>query len=328
MFSSRAALLSLIIASTFSGQVLANENVSFAMNTWIGYAPLFVASAKGYFGNYNIKYIHMEQGINAAILSRDVDMADLSMNQIIEDNVKGQKIQVFMPIDYSNGADQIISKTTIKNINGLKGLTIPLDIGSYSELLLSYALQQNGLNLSDIKMVDVPASAVPAVLLGNRAKAGVTWAPHTQIILSHTGYKTLYSSREAPGLISDSLCAYGGWISKHRNASKAIITGFLKGEEFIYKHPKKAFTIVGKYLGISSSQARTEYDGVVNPNISEMRYMMTGVGNPKSHFVDYKKSINIVFRLMKKTNVIKENLYVSPDSLLYPKYVIKIDESR
>ncbi|MBU2855028.1 ABC transporter substrate-binding protein, partial [Acidithiobacillus ferriphilus] len=190
MFSSRAALMSLIIASTFSGQALANESVSFAMNSWIGYAPLFVASAKGYFGDYNIKYIHMEQGINAALLSRDVDMADLSMNQVIMDNIKGSKIKVFMPIDYSNGADQIISKTSIKNIKDLKGLTIPLDIGSYSELLLAYALQQNGLSIRDIKMKDVPASDVPSVLLGNRAKVGVTWAPHTEVILSHPGYKT------------------------------------------------------------------------------------------------------------------------------------------
>lgn len=323
MFSSRAALMSLIIASTCSGQALANESVSFAMNSWIGYAPLFVASAKGYFGDYNIKYIHIEQGINAALLSRDVDMADLSMNQVIMDNIKGSKIKVFMPIDYSNGADQIISKTSIKNIKDLKGLTIPLDIGSYSELLLAYALQQNGLSIRDIKMKDVPASDVPSVLLGNRAKVGVTWAPHTEVILSHPGYKTLYSSREAPGLISDSLCANSVWISDHKNASEAIITGFLKGENYIYKHPKKAFNIVGNYLGISPIQARREYNGVINPSVSEMRYMMTGEGKHNHNLIDYKKSINIVTDLMNKTNVIKSRVYISPDLLLYQKYVVK-----
>ena len=49
--------------------------VTFALNSWIGFAPLFVASHNHYFGKFPLKYVHMETGINAALLSSSVDVA-------------------------------------------------------------------------------------------------------------------------------------------------------------------------------------------------------------------------------------------------------------
>lgn len=317
-----------IIAVSFFGQKsLAETNIvsiPFAMNSWIGYAPIFVASHNGYFGKYKLKYIHMDTGINAALLSGDVSIADLSMNQIISDNHKGQHIQIFMPIDYSNGADAIVAADKIKSVSDLQGLRIPLDTDSYSELLLSYALTKNKLNIKNVKMVDLPASDVPSALFSKTAYAGVTWSPHVQVVTSHPGYHILYSSKQAPGLISDSMCATHTWITSHPGAAKAIITGMLEGESYMKSHPEKSFKIVGKALGISATSAKQQYSGVINPNIGGMYDMMDGI--IKKDVLPYNKSIIMVSNLMKETGKLSQNSNISPDKILYRQYVETIND--
>ena len=309
-------------ASFFPQESLAEPavlTIPFAMNSWIGYAPIFVASHEGYFGRYKLKYIHMDTGINAALLAGDVSIADLSMNQIISDNQRGQYIQLFMPIDYSNGADAIVATDNVKNVSNLRGLRIPLNTHLYSELLLSYALTKNKLNLKDVKMVDLPASDVPSALLSKTAYAGVTWSPHVQALISRPGYHVLYSSKQAPGLISDSMCATHTWITSHPGAAKAVITGMLKGESYIKAHPEKSFEIIGKALGITASAAKEQYLGVVNPNLISMFDMMNGKNN--NGVLPYNKSINMVSNLMKETGKLTQNSIVTPNRILYRQYV-------
>lgn len=315
-------MLSISAVCIFSQESLASTdalNIPFAMNSWIGYAPIFVASHEGYFGKYKLKYIHMGSGINAALLAGDVSIADLSMNQIISDNHRGQYIQIFMPIDYSNGADAIVATNNIKSVASLKGLRIPLNTDSYSELLLSYALTKNNLNLKDVKMVDLPASDVPSALLSKTAYAGVTWSPHVQVLISHRGYHVLYSSKQAPGLISDSMCASHTWITSHPGAAKAVITGMLKGESYIKAHPEKSFKIIGKALGITASSAKEQYLGVVNPNLISMFDMMNGKNN--NGVLPYNKSINMVSNLMKETGKLPSSSIVTSNRILFRQYV-------
>lgn len=296
--------------------------VTFAYSDWIGFAPLFVASEKKFFGDYPLRFVHMDSGINAALLSGSVDTTDLSMNQIITDNLKGFPVKILMAIDYSNGADAIVSTAAIKTVADLKGKTIPLDTASYSELLLSYALQKGGLSLSDVKQKDMPASDVPAALLGGHAEAGVTWAPNISMVTAHKKFHVLYDSADAPGLISDSLVAKASFLKAHPKAIPAIIKGYLEGVAYIKSHPTESYKIIGKKLGVSPASAKAQYAQVVNPGLAEMKAMMTGEGNSK--VIPYKTNIEMVSKLMVYQKQIKPSQKVEWKSLIDTTYVDQI----
>ncbi len=95
----RAALLAGLIAAPAASALAKTTPVSFGYNDWIGFVPLFVASERGFFGDYPLKFVHMEDGINAAVLSGAVDSGDLSMNEMIEDHTKHFDVTIVMPID-------------------------------------------------------------------------------------------------------------------------------------------------------------------------------------------------------------------------------------
>ena len=293
--------------------------VTFAVNAWIGFAPLFVASHEHYFGSYPLKYIHMEDGVNTALISSNVDIADLSMNEVVSDHVKGFDVKIVMPIDYSNGADAIVTEKKVTTVKELRGLTIPLDTTSYSELLLAYALHQNQLSLRDVKTTNMPASSVPAALLGGHSKAGVTWAPHISLVTNNPAYHTVFTSAEAPGLITDNLSSRTAFLKAHPDAIPAIIQGFLKGRTYIKEHPKTAFQIVGKELGISPADAEAQYKQVISPSLNEMKYMMDGQGS--YHIIPYSKNIALVENLMVTQGQITDAQKIKPGVLLDTRFV-------
>jgi NitT/TauT family transport system substrate-binding protein len=293
--------------------------VTFAMNAWIGFAPLFVAADKKFFGAYPIRFIHMETGINAAVVSGSVDSADLSMNQVIGDHLKGFDIKIVMPIDYSNGADAIVASKSITSVADLRGKTIPLDTTSYSELLLAYALHQAKLTLADVKSTNMPASDVPAALLGGHAVAGVTWAPHISMVTGNPKFHALFTSAAAPGLITDNFAVKTSFLKAHPDAMPAIIKGFLEGEDYIKSHPAESYGIIGKALGISPADASSQYKLVINPTLAEMKYMMTGSGHFK--IIPYKSNVALVTKLMRLQGEIKSNQSVTEPDLFDAKYI-------
>lgn len=297
----------------------AGTTVSFGMSSWIGFAPLFVASAKKFFGAYPVRFVHMDSGINAALISGAVDTADISMNEAITDRVKGFPVKIVMPIDYSAGADAIVATTAIKAVAGLRGKTVPLDTASYSELLLSYALHGAKLSLADVKQTDMPASDVPAALLGGHAVAGVTWAPNISMITAHKGFHIIYTSAEAPGLITDNFAVKTGFLKAHPGAMPAIMKGFLKGAAYIRAHPAESYRIIGKALGISPADAKAQYEGVINPTLPEMKYMMTGKGHEK--VIPYKANIAMVRDLMVTQKQLVQSQTIAWASLLDTAYV-------
>lgn len=323
-FSSKACrVLVTALLTGFGSTACAAQDpriISFAMNSWIGYAPLFVASHNKDFGAYTLRYVRMSSGINAALIAGDVAVADLSMNQLILDAEKKQAIKIFMPIDYSDGADAIVSTTNITSVKELRGKKIPLNTSSYSELLLSYALGTSHLSIQDVQTVDMPASDVPSALLGHAAVVGVTWSPHVQVITDNKKYHVLFSSRRVPGLISDSLCARSQWLKMHPRAATALIRGMVAGEAYIKQHPRTAFKIVAHYLRISPQSAQSEYQGVINPGRVVMYHMMTGQ-RARGGLIPYKESVDMVEKLMKETGKLPRHANIKARALLDPRYV-------
>jgi NitT/TauT family transport system substrate-binding protein len=319
--ASAALLLAATTALTpaLTSAQAATTPVTFAMSAWIGFAPLFVASQEKFFGAYPLKFVHMDTGINAAVVSGAADSADLSMNQVISDHLKGFDVKIVMPIDYSNGADAIVAKKSITSVAELRGQTIPLDTTSYSELLLAYALHQAKLSLADVKSTNMPASAVPAALLGGHADAGVTWAPHIDLVTANPGYHALYTSAQAPGLITDNFAVKTSFLKANPGAIPAIIKGFLEGTAYIKSHPTESYAIIGKALGISPADAKLQYTQVINPSLADMKYMMTGKGDLK--IIPYKTNVTMVRNLMITQKQIKPTQTIAEPSLFDTKYV-------
>ena len=159
-----AAGLALLGGSAVSAA--ATTKVNLGIVPWIGYGPIYVAAAKGFFAAHGLEVnmVNFDDpaAIPPAVYSGQVAAGTETYDQVIGTNAKGWHLKVVMPIDYSAGADAMVSTDDITSVSQLKGMKVAYAALTPSDFLLGYALKQVGLTKNDITSINVPAEGVPA----------------------------------------------------------------------------------------------------------------------------------------------------------------------
>ncbi|KEZ79249.1 ABC transporter substrate-binding protein [Salinisphaera hydrothermalis] len=291
----------MLAAVSLAGPALAAKPLKLAVVNWIGYGPLYVADAKGYFKAEGVP-VHMvtfsdNATMPSALAGGAIDGAALTYDQVINADAKGRKLQVVMPIDYSDGADAIVATQSITQVKQIKGQKVAFNPLSPSAFLLDYALEQNGLKPSDIQPVSMTPDDVPSAMLGGSIKVGVTYEPSVSRIVDHgKGFHVLYSSHQAPGLITDVLVFKKSYIAAHRDQVKAVIQAYLKGLDFMQSHPQEAAAIIGKQLRIDTDQVAVQLKGVKNLPLDQMSTTFAPGSSSQSFYVSGKVISQVLVR--------------------------------
>jgi NitT/TauT family transport system substrate-binding protein len=178
-----------------------------------------------------------------------------------------------MPIDYSNGGDAIVVDKTITKIADFKGKKVGFDPLSPSEFLLSYALKTAGLTDKDITPVSMTSEGVPAAMASGQLPIGVTYEPSLSQIVRQGGgkrFKVVFSSKDAPGLITDVLVFDDKVIKARPTEITSIIKAYLDGLAYMKSNPNESYKIIGKFMGVSAKEVREQLTGVYNVPAAEM----------------------------------------------------------
>jgi NitT/TauT family transport system substrate-binding protein len=258
---------------------------------WIGYGPFYVADALDLYKKYNLKVsLQMFSDpalIPPAIASGAVDGGMLTYDQVVGQVAAGQSQKVVLPIDYSNGGDAIVVDGTISKLTDFKGKKIGYSPLSPSDFLLSYALKASGMTEKDITPVSMTPEAVPAAMASGQMPIGVTYEPSLSQILGQGGgkkFKTIFTSKNAPGLIADVLV----FDEKVIKAKPAEITGIMKayldGLAYMKAKPDEAAKIIGKTMGITAKEVKEQLGGVYNIPLAEMPKAFVKSTETKSYF--------------------------------------------
>jgi NitT/TauT family transport system substrate-binding protein len=257
-------------------QVQARPTVNVGTVVWIGYAPFYVADALDTYKKYGVKVNLVNFADNStmpgALQGGSIDGAMLTYDMVIGSAAKGWPFKVVLPIDYSNGGDAIVAKSSIKTIKDMKGMHVAYNPLSPSDFLLAYALQSNGMSESDIVPVHMSPESVAGAMASGAVEAGVTYQPSiSTIVASGDGkqFHVVLSSRDAPGLITDVLVFKDGYIKKHPKEVKAIMQGYFDALAFMEKEPKKAAKYIAKAMGVTPEEALEQLGDVHNPTLSE-----------------------------------------------------------
>jgi NitT/TauT family transport system substrate-binding protein len=278
-FLAKALAVLLPVAAVLSPvqSVQAKSTVTIGTVVWIGYAPFYVADALDTYKKYGVKVKLVNFADNStmpgALQGGSIDSAMLTYDMVIGAAAKGWPLQVALPIDYSNGGDAIVSQSSITTIKEMKGMKVAYNPLSPSDFLLAYALQSNGMSEADITPVHMSPESVAGAMASGSVPVGVTYQPSISTIVASGGGKkfhVLFSSRKAPGLITDVLVFKADYLKKHPKEVKAIIQGYLDALDYMDKHPKKAAEYIAKAMGVTPAEALEQLNDVKNPKLSEM----------------------------------------------------------
>ena len=277
-----AVLCTVVFAAVTTAPALAASEIKVGTVVWIGYGPFYVAEAldlykkSGY--KVTLQVFSDPALIPPAIEGGSVDAGHLTYDQVIGVVAKGSTQRVVMPIDYSAGGDAIVATKDITKVTQFKGKKVGFNPLSPSDFLLSYALSVNKMTEKDIQSVNMTPEAIPAAMASNALPVGVTYEPSvSQILGLDDGKKfhVVFSSKDAPGLITDVMVVKTEYIKANPEVVKVMIQGYLDGLDYMKKNPDQAAELIGKFMGITGAEVKEQLSGVYNPTLKEMAKVFT-----------------------------------------------------
>ncbi|GAG13710.1 unnamed protein product, partial [marine sediment metagenome] len=143
------------------------------------------------------------------------------------------------------------------------------------------ALENAGLNETDIRFENVPAPDVLKALEEGRIDAGHTWNP-TKTQALKTGYKILGKAGDVPSVLIDVL-AFNCKIVKERPTEiRAIVKSMLQARNFVYTNKQEAIAIMAKAESMTKEEMADGVDGVYHPDLEENVEAMKNTGQSAS----------------------------------------------
>lgn len=234
---------------------------------WIGYGPWWIAEKQGLFEKYNLDVELVDfvedKEVNAAFASGEMEAANLATHTAIKLYSAGVGLNLVLLEDVSTSADAILGGANIASVADLKGQSVAYEEGTTSDLLLNYALSQNGMTLADITPVPMPASDAGTSLITGNVPAAVTYEPYVSEALKQSAdAKIIYEAGERPGLISDVLVVNSAWAKANPETVKTLLTIWNEALDYYKSNPAEAQAIIADAVGSAPEDLTTAFEGV------------------------------------------------------------------
>jgi outer membrane protein OmpA-like peptidoglycan-associated protein/ABC-type amino acid transport substrate-binding protein len=315
-------------ATGVAGTVLASSGklgrtLVVGINTWAGHAPGIVFNggmdpgpSSGYTRRYglDVKFVLLEDPAAklAAFRNGDVDiMWNTVDNWAREASIlaeQGQKAKAFLMQDWSRGGDGIVSLSSIRSVEDLKGKRIACTQFTPSHFLLLYLLSESGLSPQERATVeknivftqDAPAAA--AMFKARQVDAAVTWEPDLSTAVTARGDDAhiLVSTTAATNIIADTLVARQDLIDRAPDTVRDFLHGWLDGIEMIKNDPASAYAVVGRALKLDNETVSGMLSGLkLTPFADNAQFF--GLTGGKAH---YESLFNTAFVIWRKKGLV------------------------
>lgn len=243
------------VAAAFGGSSssAAGSDINLAFSTWNGYIGLVIASKEGYFAKHGlkVKYTVIEDPVQRfnAFKAGKLNAIATTVDTFSRTNAEGIHSTMVLGLDASVGGDGIVSQKSITSVKQLKGQKVAVSNGSTSQWLLAYALQKNGMSLSDVKQIDMTAGDAGAAFAAGRVPVAVTWQPWLDRANTNPKGHVLVDTHKYPTIIVDEVAFAPSYIKAYPDKVKAFIAAYNDAVKLLRTNQAKAFADVTTYLG-------------------------------------------------------------------------------
>lgn len=183
----------------------------------------------------------------------------------------------------------------IRSVADLKGKKVAVQVGSAAHQFLALLLQQNGLKLNDINLVNLPAPDQQNALGTKNVDAISTWEPWVASVEYAKVGKVLIDSRNVKRSLAVFL-ARNEFATQNPDLVERFLKVYLKAVDYIKKNPDEVLQLVSKESKLpvpvlEKSFKDTDWD----PNI----------------YGEDVKALEQVKDFLKETNVIKKDFNIN-----------------
>jgi NitT/TauT family transport system substrate-binding protein len=250
-------------ASPEASTAPAGETVTLGFSAWPGWFPWQVTQEQGLFEANNVKvdlkwFDGYLDSINA-LAAAQLDGNSQTLNDTLSSVSGGADLVIVLTNDNSTGNDQIIAAEGINSIEDLRGKKVAAEEGTVDHFLLLLGLQTVGMTQADIDFQPLETGAAAAAFASGQLDAVGVFAPFTTTALERPGSKTLFSSKDFPGAVSDHLVVTRKMVDERPDAVQGLVNSWFATLDYIDQNKDAALEILAKRAAVSVDEYK-EYD--------------------------------------------------------------------
>jgi NitT/TauT family transport system substrate-binding protein len=257
-------------------------DIKMGIEPWLGYGQWHIAGKKGLFkqaglGNVEIVNFTTDADINAALAAGQLQCGNIATHTAMNFIAAGLPLKIVALLDVSKTADAMISDGSVTAVKDLKGKQVAYEEGTTSDILLNYALGQNGMTIADIQKVPMPAADAGSAMIAGKVPVAVTYEPYLTLAMQQNPkVKMIYSAGENPGLISDVFVVREEFLKDKPGQIVALLKAWDLALADYRKDTPGGRAIIAQAVGAKPEELATAFDGVVYYSLAENKSELNG----------------------------------------------------
>ncbi|WP_114417866.1 ABC transporter substrate-binding protein [Marinospirillum perlucidum] len=239
-----------------------------ASHVWPGYEFLFLARNEGWL---DTRLVQLEETQSAsesleALQENRVQAATLTLDELLMGRSRGLPLKAVLIFDVSVGADQVLAKPHLHQLEDLAGKRIGAETSALGNLVLDKTLEAAGLRRDQVEIVENAASD-PRAWEAGQLDALVTYEPLASR-LRKEGAKVLFSSRAFPESIFDLLAVRSDLVDTYSEGLVHLMQSHFRGLEAFRTNPVDTSYRLARRLGVKGQEVIELYRGLQLPDLS------------------------------------------------------------
>lgn len=230
-------------------------------------SAFLIAENKEYFKEegLNVKIKEFDSGRNALesmLKNKDIDICTVAQTPIVFHSFNRDDFVIIGAMVYSYNDVKVLVRQD-KGINkpvDLIGRKVGVTRGSTGHFYLSRFLNYHGLNLSDVKEIDINASELPQALADGLVDAISTWEPHNINAIKLLDEKALLLPGEDIFREDFYFVVHKSFIKDNLETLKMFLNAIEKGEKFIQGNKEEAISIVSERIKVDKEIAASVWN--------------------------------------------------------------------
>src|SRR3954471_6318931 len=304
------------VKGTSAYSALVDNTVRMALNVWAGWAPVIFANNGFKPGKLwktpDGKTFKLELVlIDDPIAMRDayasgkvhigwatLDMIPLFVEQLRKDSRTMPR--VYQQVDWSNGGDGIVCRSTVKSVTDMRGKTVVLAQNSPSHFFLLNTLIAGGLQPSEVqyKFTQDAFQAAAAFNANKSIACVVSWSPDIYNLAEAKGNRMLVNTQTANKLIADVWFARADFAKDNPAVVEGLARGIFDAMELLKGQDAKAQAakLMAAGYSIPEKDALSMQGDAHSTNYAENREFFLNQNNP----TNFERTWNTAYFLYKK----------------------------
>lgn len=250
------------------------------------YSPIYVAKNKGWIEEelkdlgVTVKWSSFNSGplVNESFAAGQQDIGVLGDVPAIIAKSAGQDLSIIANAAYGPEALAFVVPTdsSIAKPEDLKGKKVAVVKGSYAHHLLILVLNNAGLSLDDITVVNLAAGDMQNALVTKAIDAAVTWEPFITKYEDEGIAKVLV---DGTGIKRANLVIYANnkFTSNNPKLTEIYLDAYKRGYELIKSNPQEAAELIAGDIGLDAEQlarifAKFDYNPLIQDvDVTELK---------------------------------------------------------